>query len=180
MELVQAKPSAIAMVDASTSQGLCVVWFSREFPPTVWRMELPDDIKVLVKQGDITINDLETLCILAAMMILEHLTTTKHRHFQVFTDSMSATWWTKKLVAMVESVVASRILRALAMRQRAAKSAIPQVTHWPGEKNPLADVDSRSFREFHAGAHKGRDSMSDEDFLTLFASTFSPPPQSAP
>jgi hypothetical protein len=180
MELVRADPSAIAMVDASTSQGLCVVWFSREFAPTVWRMELPEDIKTLVNQGDITINDLETICILAAMMLLPHLTTTKHRHFQIFTDSMSATWWTKKLVAMVESVVASRILRALAMHQRAAESAIPEVTHWPGEKNPLADAGSRSFQRFHAGPHKGHDSTSDKDFLTLFSSTFSPPPQSKP
>jgi hypothetical protein len=142
-------------------------------------MELPAEVKNLVDTGAITINDLETVCILAAMMVLEHLTPTKHKHYQIFTDSMSATAWTRKMVAMVESVLASRILRALAMHQRSAESAIPQVDHWPGEKNPLADVGSRSFKKFHAGPHKGQDSTSDEDFLTLFASTFSPPPQSA-
>jgi hypothetical protein len=75
-------------------------------------------------------------------------------------------------VAKAESVVAARLLRALAIRSRTTEAALPLTTHWPGAQNHHADTAYQSTSKFHSGPNRGESCADDCSFLTLFRSTF--------
>jgi hypothetical protein len=174
-ELVVYPPVAEGCVDAS-SLGAGGVWFGENFEPTVWRVEFPKDIVALYKVGTLTNSDLEMAGVLIQNLILEQLQAMERTHSVTHSDNTPATSWATKLAARAASPVAGFLIRALAMRQRTTKSAMPVVLYWPGVVNILADTASRSYTTFHYGPCRGEDSSTDQAFLTLFASTF-PLPQ---
>jgi hypothetical protein len=170
-ELVQLTPKAAGTCDAS-SEGAGGVWLGASFPPTVWRVKWPDDVVQRYRQGIITNSDLEMAAIIGQMLILEQLMPMQRQHCLLFSDNTPAVSWTTNLVAKANSVVAARLLRALAMRSRTTEAALPLTTHWPGDQNNHADTASRSTSKFESGPHKGEPCDDDCVFLTLFCSTF--------
>jgi hypothetical protein len=169
-ELVQLTPRAAGTGDAS-SEGAGGIWLGH-FPPTVWRVKWPDDIRQRYKTGILTNSDLEMAAIIIMMLVLEQLMPLKRQHCQLFSDNTPSVSWTTKLVAKAESTVAARLLRILAMRNRTTEAALPVTDHWPGDKNDHADTASRSSSTFHSGPHRGEPCENDAVFLTLFQSTF--------
>jgi hypothetical protein len=176
-ELVTFSPSAVGMDDAAKT-GMGGFWVSHLFPPTVWRVAFPPDIQDALAKGTLTINDLELAAILLQQIALEHLMKLRHLHSEIFSDNISATTWATKLMVHADSVIATRLVRAAAMRARTTESRMPSVQHWPGECNPLADDATRSFQRYNSGPRAGQPSTSDQSFLDLFAHTYPPPPQS--
>ena len=176
-ELVQFTPSAVGMDDAAKG-GMGGFWVSHLFPPTVWRIQFPPDVQQAFVAGTLTINDLELAAILLQQIALEHLMKLRHRHSEIFSDNISATVWATKLMVHADSVIATRLVRAAAMRARTTQSRMPAVHHWPGAWNPLADDTTRSFQRFNSGPLAGQPSTSDQSFLDLFSHTYPPPPQS--
>jgi hypothetical protein len=176
-ELVQFSPSAVGMDDAS-KHGMGGFWVSHLFPPTVWRLEFPPDVQQAFGKGILTINDLELAAILMQQIALEHLMKLRHQHSEIFSDNISATVWATKLMVHADSVIATRLVRAAAMRARTTESRMPSVHHWPGELNPLADDTTRSFQRYNSGPMAGHTSTSNQSFLDLFSHTYPPPPQS--
>ena len=176
-ELVTFSPSAVGMDDASKS-GMGGFWVSHLFPPTVWRIEFPVDVQNLFVDGVLTINDLELAAVLMQQIALESLMKVRHLHSEIFSDNMSATVWATKLMVHADSVAATRLVRAAAMRARTTESKMPSVRHWPGQCNPIADDTTRSFHTYNSGPHAGQTSITDQSFLDLFSHTYLPPPQS--
>jgi hypothetical protein len=174
-ELVVYPPVAEGLVDAS-SLGAGGVWFGENFEPTVWRVEFPQDIVQLYKDGTLTNSDLEMAGVVIQSLILEQLQRMEQTHAVTHSDNTPATSWATKLAARATSPIAGYLIRALAMRQRTTRSAMPVVIYWPGPVNLLADTASRSHTTFHYGPCRGQPSVTDQAFLTLFASTF-PLPQ---
>jgi hypothetical protein len=113
--------------------------------------------------------------IIGQMLILEQLMPMRRQHCRVFSDNTPAVSWTTNLVAKADSVVAARLLRALAMRSRTTESALPLTAHWPGDQNDHAGTASRSTSKLHSGPNQGEPCVKDCTFLTLFRSTFYSP-----
>ena len=170
-ELVQLTPTAAGTCDAS-AEGAGGVWLGTNFEPTVWRTPWPEDVVHLYRQGVLTNSDLEMAAIISQMLILEQLMPMRRQHCRLFSDNTPAVSWTTNLVAKADSVVAARLLRALAMRSRATEAALPLTAHWPGDQNDHADTASRSTSNFHSGPNRGEFCVDDCTFLTLFRSTF--------
>jgi hypothetical protein len=137
-ELVQLTPRAAGTADAS-SEGAGGIWLG-SFPPTVWRVRWPDDIRQRYKMGSITNSDLEMAAIIIMMLILEQLMPLKRQHCHLFSDNTPSVSWTTKLVAIAESVVTATLLRVLAMGNRFTEGALPVIYHWPWDKNGHADT----------------------------------------
>jgi hypothetical protein len=175
-EIVPHPPSVAGCCDASLD-GAGGVLFSEEFEPVVWRLEWPEEIKMLYRQGKINNNDLEMAGIVAQTLVLESLVPMRHRHSAIWTDNSSAKSWSTKLVPKSDSPHASRLTRALAIRQRRTEAAFPAVEHWAGKDNDLADIASRSFATFHTGPYNGVPASTDDVFVNLFALTFPLPSQ---
>ncbi len=142
------------------------------YQPTVWRVQWPDDVVQRYRQGILTNSDLEMAAIIGQMLILEQLMPMKRQHCLLFSDNTPAVSWTTNLVAKTESVVAARLLRALATQRRTTEVSLPLTTYWPGDQNHHADTASRSTSRFHSGPHRGEPCDDDCMFLTLFCSTF--------
>jgi hypothetical protein len=176
-ELVRRTHSAAGTADAS-SEGAGGIWFGDVFPPTVWRVNWPPEVKSRYKAGVLTNSDLEMAAIVLMMLVLEGLTERTRQHTLIFSDNTPAVSWTGRLVSSkAESRVAARLLRILAIRGRVTQAAMPTPDHWPGEKNEPADTASRSVETFNAGPYKGWPTKADASFLTLFARTYVLPPQ---
>jgi hypothetical protein len=170
-ELVQLTPKAAGTCGAS-AEGAGGVWLGTAFPPTVWQIKWPDDVVQPYRQGILTNSNLEMAAIIGQMLILEQLMQMKRQHCLLFSDNTPAVSWTTNLVAKTESVVAARLLRALATQRRTTEVSLPLTTYWPGDQNHHADTASRSTSRFHSGPHRGEPCDDDCMFLTLFCSTF--------
>jgi hypothetical protein len=175
-EIVPHPPAAAGCCDASLD-GAGGVWFSPHFAPIVWRVKWPESVKIWFRLKIINNSDLEMVAVVLQQMCLEMAMDVQRMHSMIFSDNTPATSWSSKLVAKSKSPIASWLICALAMRQRAAKCAFPLVEHWPGIKNVLANVASRSFDMFHDGPHKGVPSATNLVFLNLFALSFPLPSQ---
>jgi hypothetical protein len=141
-ELVQLTSKAAGTCDAS-AEGAGGVWFGTAFPPTVWRINWPDDVVQRYRQGILTNSDLEMAAIIGQMLILKRLMPMKRQHCLLFLDNAPAVSWTTNLAAKAESVVAARLDTAL-----------------------------RSTSRLHSGPHRGEPCDDNCMFLTLFCSTF--------
>jgi hypothetical protein len=150
-ELVEQDPHYIGFCDASAF-GAGGVWFSgsESLQPSVWRVEFPADITNQVvsdsnPHGALTNSDLELTGVLLHYAVLEQLIPDlAHVQVVIGCDNTPAVAWTKRMATRASSPIAYRLLRGLAMRQRATHAAPPAIYHVAGDQNTLADVASRA------------------------------------
>ena len=171
-ELVAHEPELAGTCDASAA-GAGGVWVGHKIQPTVWRLEWPADIVDMYRTGKLTNSDLEMAGVLLQYMVAEQLRPMHRCHTAIWSDNSPATSWATKMAAKATTPIAGQLLRALAMRQRTTRSALPSVAHYAGSQNLLADTASRSFQKFHHGKARGEPSHSDLQFLTSFNVVFS-------
>ena len=154
LQLVQNFPDYVGHSD-SCKLGTGGTWTSglKVMKPLLWQYEWPQDIQDDLitdenKQGGLTINDLELAGLVLNWLVLECQTDTPlaYHHVVAFCDNTSAVAWTHKLLTST-SLVAGRLLRLLGLRihARQASSLIP--IHIAGEKNTMADIVSRAFKD---------------------------------
>jgi hypothetical protein len=170
-ELVEYDPEIAGTCDASAA-GAGGVWVGYDIQPTVWRVEWPQDVVELYRTGTLTNSDLEMAAVLLQYLVAEQLRSMERCHSAIWSDNSPATSWSTKMADKATTPIAGQLLRALAMRQRTTRSALPTVAHYAGSHNLLADTASRSFHRFHHGSSKGTPSQSDSHFLTSFNSVF--------
>lgn len=124
----------------------------------VWQYEWPDDIKKELvtstnRTGKITINDLELAGIVIGWLVLEYVCDDLvFKHIGMFCDNTSAVAWAYKYTTS-KSIIAGRLLRLLAIRQRTRQASSLLPLHIAGEDNEMADIPSRAFKNgefFHA------------------------------
>ena len=171
-ELIEHPPSYQGFVDAS-KWGVGGVWFggTKNLIPIVWFYEWPQEIRDQFcsssnRTGTLTISDLELTGILLQWLVLEHIvdpTTLRNSSVSIWCDNLPAVAWMYKFRTST-SIVAARILRALAVRLHTNRAALLSVEHISGIYNKMADVASR------------RHSLDNKTFLTEFSALF-PPPQ---
>ena len=171
-ELIEHPPSYQGFVDAS-KWGVGGVWFSgtKLVVPIVWFFEWPQDIRDQFcssanKTGSLTISDLELTGILLHWLVLEHIVdpiTLRDSSVSIWCDNLPAVAWMYKFRTST-SLIAARILRALAVRLHSNRAALLSVEHISGIYNKMADVASR------------KHSLDNASFLTEFSTLF-PPPQ---
>jgi hypothetical protein len=165
-------PSYQGFVDAS-KWGVRGVWFSgtKQLIPIMWFYEWPQAIRdqfcsAANKTGTLTISDLELTEILLQWLVLEHIVDTatpRDASVSIWCNNLPAVAWMYKFRTST-SLVAARILRALAVRLHTNRAALLSVEHISGVYNNMADVASR------------RHSLDNTVFLTDFSALF-PPPQ---
>jgi hypothetical protein len=170
-ELVEYEPELAGTCDASAT-GAGGVWVGYNVQPSVWRMEWPDDVVDLYRTGKLTNSDLEMAAVLLQYLVAEQLRPMDRCHTAIWSDNSPATSWSTKMADKATTPIAGQLLRALAMRQRTTRSALPTVAHYAGSRNLLADTASRSFVKFHYGNQRGTPSQCDTQFLTSFNSVF--------
>ena len=124
----------------------------------VWQYAWPEDIQnELVtstnRNGTITINDLELAGIVIGWLVLEYVCDDLvFKHIGMFCDNTSAVAWAFKFTTS-KSVIAGRLLRLLAIRQRTRQASSLLPMHIAGKDNEMADIPSRAFKNgefFHA------------------------------
>ena len=148
------------------------MWVGYNIQPTVWRVQWPADVVQGYRDGKLTNSDLEMAAVLLQYLVAERLRPMARCHTHIWSDNSPATSWSTKMADKATSPMAGQLLRALAMRQRTTRSALPTVAHYAGSLNLLADTSSRSFDKFHHGNARGTPSQLDTNFLTSFNSVF--------
>jgi hypothetical protein len=148
------------------------VWLggTKQIIPIVWFYEWPQTIRnqfcsASNKTGSLTISDLELTGILLQWLVLEHVvdtSTLRDASVSIWYDNLPAVAWMYKFRTST-SLVAARILRALAVRLHTNRAALLSVEHISGIYNTMADV---------ASQHHSPDNAK---FLTDFSALFSPP-----
>jgi hypothetical protein len=172
-QLVPGAPGYIGYCDACGT-GAGGVWISgkNHLPPTVWRVEWPEDIqKKLVtrenKEGTITVNDLEMAGVLLQTLVLEHLVEDlRHQHAAAWVDNTSAVSWSTKMRSK-RSTIGHRLVRAFSMRVCVTEMAPLATLSIAGKDNILADIASRSYTHLVP-----KSCATEAGFLTHFNSTF--------
>jgi hypothetical protein len=168
-ELIEHPTSYQGFVDAS-KWGFGGVWFSgtKQLIPIVWFYEwsLRDQFcSSSNKTGTLTISDLELTGILLHWLVLEHIVdiaTLRDASVSIWCDNLPAVAWMYKFRTST-SLVAARILRALAVRLHTNRAALLLVEHISGIYNKMANVASQ------------RHSLDHKIFLTDFSALLSPP-----
>ena len=152
-ELIEHKPSYQGLVDAS-KWGVGGVWFggTSTLEPFVWYIPWPQDIRDELctsenRNGSLAISDLELMGIFMHFLALEAKLNRMgrdlvHATVAIWCDNLPAVTWTYKFRTST-SAVASRILRALAVRLHVTRSALMSVDHISGVYNVMTDVASR-------------------------------------
>lgn len=152
--LVHKDPQIIQYTDAcGLGAGGIIIGGTEELEqPILWQFEWPEEVRTeLITEknphGSLTINDLELAGILLGWLVIEVAKIDlHHRHVSSFCDNTSAVAWARKMSSS-KSVAAARLLRFLALRQRARNASPLTSTYVPGDLNELADVCSRAFKE---------------------------------
>jgi hypothetical protein len=134
-ELVEHPPAYQGFVDAS-KWGVGGVWFggTKQLIPIVWFYEWPQTImnqfcSASNKTGSLTILDLELTGILLQWLVLEHLvdtSTLRDASVSIWCNNLPAVAWMYKFQTST-SLVAARILRALAVRLHTNRAALLSV-----------------------------------------------------
>ncbi|KAI2500877.1 hypothetical protein MHU86_13597 [Fragilaria crotonensis] len=149
-ELVTRPAAYYGYCDASAF-GAGGVWFSgaSSLRPHVWRVQWPADITKAVvssanRDGHVTNSDLEMAAIVLHFNILETIVPSlRHQTVVLHSDnSPSVAWATTMATKSAKSEAAHRLLRGLAMRQRALEAGPLHVLHIAGKTNVLADIAS--------------------------------------
>ncbi|MEM7495148.1 MAG: hypothetical protein AAF471_03235 [Myxococcota bacterium] len=157
-QLVVRPVEFVGFCDASGT-GAGGVWFSLldepAFPPILWRVPFPPDISDGIsstrnKGGFVTNSDLEMAGVFMAFLVLECMVDLRHRHVAIWCDNTPTVAWTKRLTAN-RSMIAARLLRALAYRMFETGASPFHTLSIAGVDNAIADIPSRSFRQRTAG-----------------------------
>ena len=171
-QLVPDFPAYIGFCDAC-KYGAGGIWISgnKQIPPLVWRVKWPEEIVAAFydePNGYLTINDLEMAGVLLAYLLLEQLVPMQHTHTALWCDNTSAVSWTAKMSSK-KSAVGHQLVRALALRLFQNKASPLFPLSISGERNPQADLASRSFRD--TGVH-GNYNFDDLTFIDRFNASF--------
>jgi hypothetical protein len=115
----------------------------------MWFYKWPQDIRDQFcssanKTGTLTISDLELTGILLHWLVLEHVVepATLRNASSVWCDNLPAVAWMYKFRTSM-SIVAARILQALAVRLHTNRAALLSVEHISGIYNKMAGVASQ-------------------------------------
>ena len=140
-----------------------------DLPHVVWKFRWPPSVTSQIGKT-LSINDLEMAGIVMGWLVLESIQDDlSFKHVGLFADNTSSVSWTQK-GSTTTSLPAARLLRLLALRQRARRTSSLLPIHIKGSENAMADVSSRAFKQgeyFHAATN----------ILSFFNSNF-PLPQS--
>ena len=179
-DLVAGWPDYIGIVDASShGVGGVVIGELSGLPPTVFRLQWPDDISSdLVSfdnpSGTINNSDLEMAGLLLLWLCIEGVAPDlAHKHIALFSDNSPTVSWVTKM-ASKKSRIAAQLVRALALRLNVQQSCPLTPVHIPGIENALTDIPSRSF-----GSVPEWNCRSDDELLTLFNAKFPLPNQAS-
>ncbi len=145
--------------------------------PTVWHLEFPQNIWNQVvsfsnPKGDITNSDLEMAGLLAAYLVLEHLTLLKFVHTAAWCNNTPTVSWANKLSSS-KSMVTARLVWALVLQLHTNQASPLIIWSISGILNVMADTASRMFSQQKAD---GNTFTIDDTFLHWFNSCF-PHPQ---
>ena len=146
--LLPGDPHMIEYTDAcKIGSGGVVVSGSVQMPNLVWQVEWPDDIKLEMSNGTITINDLELAGMVLGWLVLDDVVPDlSYKHVGIFCDNTSAVAWLVK-GSTTTSAKAAALLRFLHLRIRERKASSFTPEYIPGEHNTMADVSSRAFKD---------------------------------
>lgn len=154
--LVVDDPDYIGYLDAcKLGAGGVLLPGKKDFPPVVWQVEWPEDIREKLDANVLTINDLELAAIVLEYLAFETLLPQLHNtRLGLFCDNTSAVSWGQKAMSS-KSIVAGKLLKMLFLRIREKKLGKPLITNIAGNKNGMADVASRAFKggEFQKAHH---------------------------
>jgi hypothetical protein len=178
--LVTAWPDYIGIKDAS-KQGVggIIIGENKAVPPTVFRLQWPDDIKADVVStanptGSITNSDLEMAGLILLWLVMEQVCTDlDNAHVALFSDNSPTVHWVERLASR-HSQVAMQLIRALALRLKIRNASPLTPLHIAGVQNSITDIPSRSF-----GSNPKWHCHTDWDLLTLFNSMFPLPSQAS-
>lgn len=150
-ELVPRTPDFVGYCDACAT-GAGGVWFGGNIglEPLVWRVHFPPDIANAVvsetnPDGSVTNSDLELAGVVLRHIALKTHTCVAHKQLGAYCDNSPTVVWVDRMASRATSPITGRLIRGLAMCQRATRSAPMTVTSIAGEDNTMADVASRSF-----------------------------------
>jgi len=124
LELVSGWPDFVGVKDASGhGHGVVgvIIGENEACPPTVFRMEWPDDIKAEInssknRSGKLINSDLEMSGLLLLFLVMEEVCTLKSdSHIALFSDNQPTVSWVERLAAK-SSAVAGQLVRALALQ----------------------------------------------------------------
>lgn len=174
-EIVESSPEFVGHCDACAT-GAGGVWFSEHLSqPLVWRVHFPPVISEDVvsdnnPDGSITNSDLELAGVLLHQFALQSVVDVHHTQTGMFCDNTPSVAWVDRMASRSQAPIAGRLLRGLAMRQRALHAAPTSIASIAGTDNKLADVASRAFFSNPVPM------LDDNNFLTFFSTEF-PLPQ---
>jgi hypothetical protein len=150
-DLVAGWPDYIGICDASShGVGGVIIGELSELPPTVFRLQWPQEIKRGLKTfdnptGNITNLDLEMDGLLLLWLCLEGIVANLARkHVALFSDNSPSISWITKMASR-KSRVAAQLMRALALRLNIKQTCPLTPVHIPGVKNALTDIPLQSF-----------------------------------
>jgi hypothetical protein len=168
-------PGYVGMVDSSKHGVGGVVFGHRKCcHPQVFRFKGPREIQDAFDAKRISISDLEMAGLLILWLVMEGCLgpdNLKHEHVCLLSDNDPSVHWLEKMSSK-KSLVASRLLRILAIRMRYCRASPLTPLHIPGIHNRIADIPSRSY-----GYKKEWHYESDTEFLHFFNSIFPLPQQ---
>ena len=178
--LVADWPDFIGITDASAhGLGGVIVGERRSVPPTVFRLQWPDEIRNSIvsatnPHGTITNSDLEMAGLLMLWLVMEDVCTPlTDAHVALFSDNSPTVHWVQRLAAK-HSAVAMQMVRALALRLHVLHTSPLTPLHIAGKKNALTDIPSRSF-----GSEQKWYCKTDADLTRLFNASFPLPNQAS-
>ena len=178
--LVTAWPDYVGIKDAS-KQGVggIVIGERKGAPPTVFRLEWPEDIRRdMVSEanpsGSITNSDLEMAGLLLLWLVMESVCPSLDgAHVALFSDNSPTVHWVERLASR-HSIVAMQLIRALALRLQLQKASPLTPLHIAGIHNAITDIPSRSF-----GSIPKWHCPTDTHLLNLFNTMFPLPTQAS-
>jgi hypothetical protein len=144
--------------------------------PVVFRWEWPEDIKQDIKTfskplGRLSNSDLEMAGPVILWLLIEGVCVDlREKWVTLFSDNSPTVGWVTQL-ASKRSVVAERLIQALALRLKSTHTCPLTPLHIEGIHNKIADIPSRSFGSNPTMCN------SDADLLTLFNNHFPLPQQ---
>jgi hypothetical protein len=149
----------------------CTTWIA----PTVWRLEMPVDLRDSVRNGQLTMVDCEFAgyfiwnCMLVDRLEAEGIETAG-MNSHCLSDNSPTVGIVNRQASRAKSPMPSRTLRWLAMRQRFYRLGPQSVAHVAGAINTMADFPSRSYEQ-------GFGPSADAPFALEFSHRYPLPPQ---
>ena len=171
-------PHVYGYIDASRGGlgGTCLP-ATRWLHPSVWRLEVPKDIKNKFDNNEVSINDLEAAAHFIGKLLIIHLLDGQVEGVSSWfgSDNKATVSWGTKMSdrGSSKSAFAPVALRAQALLQRYTRMGPQDIDHIPGVENDFGDFPSRSYEQgFPADGEQG-----DIAFFKEFTHRHHLPPQ---